>query len=160
MACALRCPVIVSRLDRLWRNVHCITGLMEHKVHFVVAALGRDCDDFTLQIYASLAEAERRMISERIKARLAWSNKLLGLRNPTKRTKASSDGLHVPPVESPTAISRIGYGTPRCLILPLEVEETSRKAASKRPDIIRQRPVGLLIDSINYVLFNSPPPKR
>ena len=37
-----RCPLIVSRLDRLSRNVHFITGLMEHKVHFVVAALGRD----------------------------------------------------------------------------------------------------------------------
>jgi len=30
-----RCPLIVSRLDRLSRNVHFITGLMEHKVHFV-----------------------------------------------------------------------------------------------------------------------------
>jgi DNA invertase Pin-like site-specific DNA recombinase len=84
----LRCPVIVSRLDRLSRNVHFTTGLMEHKVHFLVAALGRDCDDFTLHIYASLAEAERRMISERIKAALARSDKPLGLRNPTKRTKA------------------------------------------------------------------------
>jgi DNA invertase Pin-like site-specific DNA recombinase len=40
---AARCPLVVSRLDRLSRNVHFITGLMEHKVHFVVAALGRDC---------------------------------------------------------------------------------------------------------------------
>lgn len=66
-----RCPLIVSRLDRLSRNVHFITGLMEHKVHFVVAALGRDCDEFTLHIYASLAEQERKMISERTKAALA-----------------------------------------------------------------------------------------
>jgi DNA invertase Pin-like site-specific DNA recombinase len=66
-----RCPLIVSRLDRLSRNVHFITGLMEHKVHFVVAALGRDCDSFTLHIYASLAEQERKMISERIKAACA-----------------------------------------------------------------------------------------
>src|ERR1700720_3909090 len=66
-----RCPLIVSRLDRLSRNVHFITGLMEHKVHFMVAALGRDCDDFTLHIYASLAQQERKMISERIKAALA-----------------------------------------------------------------------------------------
>jgi hypothetical protein len=48
--------------------VHFITGLMEHRVHFVVAALGRDCDDFTLHIYASLAEQERKLISERTKA--------------------------------------------------------------------------------------------
>jgi DNA invertase Pin-like site-specific DNA recombinase len=65
---AERCPLIVSRLDRLSRNVHFITGLMEHKVHFMVAALGRDCDAFTLHIYASLAEQERKMISERCKA--------------------------------------------------------------------------------------------
>jgi DNA invertase Pin-like site-specific DNA recombinase len=38
-ACALkearasRCPLIVSRLDRLSRNVHFISGLMEHRVH-------------------------------------------------------------------------------------------------------------------------------
>jgi DNA invertase Pin-like site-specific DNA recombinase len=59
-----RCALIVSRLDRLSRNVHFISGLMEHKAHFVVAALGRDCDNFTLHIYASLAEQERKMVSE------------------------------------------------------------------------------------------------
>ena len=68
-----RCALIVSRLDRLSRNVHFITSLMEHKVHFIVAALGRDCDAFTLHIYASLAEQERKMISERTKAGLARS---------------------------------------------------------------------------------------
>src|SRR5690242_15782461 len=84
-----RYPLIVSRLDRLSRNVHFITGLMEHKVHFVVTALGRDCDEFTLHIYASLAEQERRMISERIKAALARSKNRgrLGLRNPTMHSK-------------------------------------------------------------------------
>jgi len=54
-----RVPLVVSRLDRLSRNVHFVTSLMEHQVHFIVAALGRDCDDFTLHIYASLAEAEK-----------------------------------------------------------------------------------------------------
>ena len=63
-----RCPLLVSRLDRLSRNVLFITGLMEHRVHFMVAALGRDCDEFTLHIYASLAEHERKMIGERTKA--------------------------------------------------------------------------------------------
>jgi DNA invertase Pin-like site-specific DNA recombinase len=62
------CPLIVSRLDRLSRNVHFITGLIEQKVHFIVAALGRDADKFTLHIYASLAEQERKLISERNKA--------------------------------------------------------------------------------------------
>jgi len=44
---------------------------MEHKVHFIVVALGRDCDDFTLHIYASLAQQERKMISERCKLAIA-----------------------------------------------------------------------------------------
>ncbi|HKF97023.1 MAG TPA: recombinase family protein [Steroidobacteraceae bacterium] len=39
-----RCPLIVSRLDRLSRNVHFVSGLMEHRVHFIVAAFGRDCE--------------------------------------------------------------------------------------------------------------------
>src|SRR5271163_4828978 len=87
---AARCPLIVSRLDRLSRNVHFITGLMEHRVHFLVAALGRECDDFTLHIYASLAEQERKIMSERIKAALARSKNRpkLGLRNPIMHSKA------------------------------------------------------------------------
>jgi DNA invertase Pin-like site-specific DNA recombinase len=85
---AARCPMIVSRLDRLSRNVHFITGLMEHKVHFMVAALGRDCDPFTLHIYASLAEQERKMISERIKAALARVRAQIPLGLRQKRSKA------------------------------------------------------------------------
>jgi DNA invertase Pin-like site-specific DNA recombinase len=87
------CPLIVSKLDRLSRNVHFITGLMEHKVHFVVAALGRDCDDFTLHIYASLAEQERKMISERIKGALAIAKrkgKKFGLRVSGRRPTITS----------------------------------------------------------------------
>jgi DNA invertase Pin-like site-specific DNA recombinase len=70
---SVRCPLVVSRLDRLSRNVHFITGLMEHKVHFIVAMFGRDVDNFTLHIYASLAEQERKMISERVKVAIAVS---------------------------------------------------------------------------------------
>lgn len=81
---AARCPLIVSRLDRLSRNVHFISGLMEHRVHFIVAALGRDCDKFTLHIYASLAEQERKMISERVKAAMARSKRTLGFRARSK----------------------------------------------------------------------------
>jgi DNA invertase Pin-like site-specific DNA recombinase len=65
---AANCSLIVSRLDRLSRNVHFIAGLMEFKVHFVVAAFGQDVDNFTLHIYASIAQQERKMIGERISA--------------------------------------------------------------------------------------------
>jgi DNA invertase Pin-like site-specific DNA recombinase len=77
---AARCPLIVSKLDRLSRNVHFITGLMEHRVHFIVAELGKDRDDFTLHIWASLAQQERKLISERTKAALARCKKKLGMR--------------------------------------------------------------------------------
>jgi DNA invertase Pin-like site-specific DNA recombinase len=64
-------PIIVAKLDRLSRDVHFISGLMAHKVPFIVAELGADTDPFLLHIYAALAEKERRLISERTKAGLA-----------------------------------------------------------------------------------------
>jgi len=67
----LRAPVIVAKLDRLSRDVHFISGLMKHKVPFIVAELGADTDPFMLHLFAALAEKERRLISERTKAALA-----------------------------------------------------------------------------------------
>ncbi len=95
-----RCPLLVSRLDRLSRNVHFITGLMEHKVHFRVAALGRDCDSFTLHIYASLAEQERKMISERAQAAAAVATRRgkqfgLALRSKAEQRRVSALGRAV-----------------------------------------------------------------
>jgi DNA invertase Pin-like site-specific DNA recombinase len=68
---ALRCPVAVSKLDRLSRDVHFISGLMTHRVPFVVADLGPDVDPFVLHLFAALAEKERALISGRIKSALA-----------------------------------------------------------------------------------------
>jgi DNA invertase Pin-like site-specific DNA recombinase len=95
---ASRSPLIVSKLDRLSRNVHFITGLMEHKVHFLVAAFGRDVDNFTLHIYASLAEQERKMIGERIKAAKAIAKKRgdkfgLQLRSKAERRRVIELGM-------------------------------------------------------------------
>jgi DNA invertase Pin-like site-specific DNA recombinase len=61
----LKCPIIVAKLDRLSRDVHFISGLMAHKVAFIVAELGADADPFMLHRYAALAEKERRLIGER-----------------------------------------------------------------------------------------------
>lgn len=63
-------PVAVSKLDRLSRDVHFISGLMAERVPFLVAELGADADAFVLHLYAALAEKERRLISERTKAGL------------------------------------------------------------------------------------------
>lgn len=64
-------PVLVSKLDRLSRDVHFISGLMARKVPFLVAELGADVDPFMLHLFAALAEKERAMISQRTKAALA-----------------------------------------------------------------------------------------
>jgi DNA invertase Pin-like site-specific DNA recombinase len=63
--------VVVAKLDRLSRDVHFISGLMAHKVPFVVAALGLDADPFMLHLYAAFAEKERSLISQRTRAALA-----------------------------------------------------------------------------------------
>ena len=66
-----KCCVLVSKLDRLSRDVAFVSGLMAQRVPFIVAELGRDADPFMLHLYAALAEKERRLISERTKAALA-----------------------------------------------------------------------------------------
>jgi len=67
---ALKCPVVVAKLDRLSRDVHFISGLMAQRVAFIVAELGADADPFMLHLFAALAEKERKVISERTKAAL------------------------------------------------------------------------------------------
>jgi DNA invertase Pin-like site-specific DNA recombinase len=61
-------PMIVAKLDLLSRDVHYISGLMKHRVPFIVTELGADTDPFLLHLYAALAEKERKLISERTKA--------------------------------------------------------------------------------------------
>jgi DNA invertase Pin-like site-specific DNA recombinase len=67
----LKAPVVVAKLCRLGRDVHFISGLMANRVPFVVTELGADADPFLLHLYASLAEKERSLISQRTKAALA-----------------------------------------------------------------------------------------
>ncbi len=68
---ASRCPVAVAKLDRLSRDVHFISGLMAHRVPFLVADLGPEVDPFVLHLYAALAEKERALIAGRTKSALA-----------------------------------------------------------------------------------------
>lgn len=65
-----KAPVLVAKLDRLSRDVHFISGLMVHRVEFVVCDLGRQSDPFVLHLYAALAEKERSLIAARTTAGL------------------------------------------------------------------------------------------
>src|SRR4051812_27138410 len=90
---AAKCAVLVSKLDRLSRDVAFVAGLMAQRVPFIVAELGRDADPFMLHLYAALAEKERRLISERTKAALA-AKKAQGakLGNPRNIASAGTAG--------------------------------------------------------------------
>ena len=56
-----RTYVVVSKLDRLSRDVHFISGLMAQDVPFLVTELGSDVDPFVLHLYAALAEKRARL---------------------------------------------------------------------------------------------------
>jgi DNA invertase Pin-like site-specific DNA recombinase len=60
-----------AKLDGLSRDVHFISGLMSHRVPFVVAELGADVDPFVLHLFAALAEKERSLSSTRTRQGLA-----------------------------------------------------------------------------------------
>lgn len=65
-----KATLVIAKLDRLARNVHFLSGLMESGVDFIC------CDNphatrLTLHILSAVAEDEARRISERTKAALA-----------------------------------------------------------------------------------------
>ena len=65
-----RATLLIAKLDRLARNVHFITGLIESGSDFVAADMP-NANKVMLQIYAVMAEHERDQISARTKAALA-----------------------------------------------------------------------------------------
>jgi len=85
--------IIVSKLDRLSRDVHFISGLMAERVPFLVAELGPDVDPFVLHLYAALSEKERQMISQRTKTALkAAKTRGVKLGNRTNLSEAQAKG--------------------------------------------------------------------
>ena len=66
--------LIVARTDRLSRNVHFLSGLLEQKIEFI-ACDNPSANNFTLHIMAAVAEQEALLISKRTKAALAAAKK-------------------------------------------------------------------------------------
>lgn len=62
--------LVIAKLDRLARNVHFISGLMESRVQFVACDLP-EANQLTLHVMAAFAEHEARRISERTRDALA-----------------------------------------------------------------------------------------
>lgn len=73
--------LVIAKLDRLSRNVSFISSLMDSKVNFICVDMP-EANEFTIHIFAALAQQERKMISERTKKGLAQSKKAKGFNNP------------------------------------------------------------------------------
>jgi DNA invertase Pin-like site-specific DNA recombinase len=62
--------LLIAKLDRLARNVHFVSGLMESKVKFVACDMP-EANELTIHIMAAFAEHEAKRISQRTKDALA-----------------------------------------------------------------------------------------
>ena len=65
-----KATLVIAKLDRLARNVHFISGLMESGVEFVAVDMP-SANRFVVHILAAVAEQEAEAISKRTKAALA-----------------------------------------------------------------------------------------
>lgn len=87
MARKLRVPLVVSKLDRLSRDVAFISKLMAGRIQFIALdAGGKDAEPFRLHLQAMIVEEERRKISQRTKDALAaLKRRGVKLGNPNRR---------------------------------------------------------------------------
>lgn len=98
--------LLVSKLDRLSRDLGFITALQKSGVQFVIAEMP-DATELTVHIYAALAQHERKLISQRTKDALAIAKangKLLG--NPCLRRGERIPGGGAPANANAARISK------------------------------------------------------
>lgn len=90
-----KATLVIAKLDRLARNVHFISGLLESGVQFVAVDMP-EADRTFLQMAAVFAEWEARKISERTKAALQAAKERgtkLGSPDPLRGSKIGSAAL-------------------------------------------------------------------
>lgn len=128
LAAKVKGLVLVSKLDRLSREVSLISTLMTQRVRFATAEDGLEVDPFMLHLKASFAEKERKMIGERTRAalaakkargepvgRAAWANPEVSSRRAveasTRAVKATADAFasQVAPMVRALAASGLTY---------------------------------------------------
>lgn len=90
LAKTMKAELIVSKLDRLSRDVEFVAGAMKRAT--IRVATMPNADPFQMHLYAALAQQEREFISQRTKAALAASKKKLGGRRIKKDGTWALDG--------------------------------------------------------------------
>ena len=92
-----KATLVIAKLDRLARNVHFVSGLLESGVNFVCADMP-EADRAFLQMAAVFAEWEATKISERTKAALKAKKArgaLLGFANPARQGMTAKEAARV-----------------------------------------------------------------
>ena len=95
-----KAKLVIAKLDRLARNVHFISGLMESGVDFVAVDMP-EANRLTVHVLAAVAEHEREQMSARTKAALAAAKargQKLGWSIPSRRAEqleAAAKGVAV-----------------------------------------------------------------
>jgi DNA invertase Pin-like site-specific DNA recombinase len=120
MCRALGGRLVVAKIDRLARNVHFVSGLMESGVDFVAADMP-SVNRLTIHVLAAVAEEEARAISQRTKDALAQAKargKKLG------GTRRRQDGVAIMTLTDDTrrrsAMARAGKAARRAAdVLPI-----------------------------------------
>jgi DNA invertase Pin-like site-specific DNA recombinase len=125
--------VVVAKLDRLSRDVAFITSLMTQKVKFVVAEFGLDADPTMIQMYAVLAERERKAIGQRTSAALqALKARGVTLGNKTNRVEAQAKSVKASQAKADDFAGKIAG-----IIKPLADTGLSHRQIAKRMNELR-----------------------
>ena len=126
-----KATLIIAKLDRLARNVHFISGLMESKIPFV-AVDNPHATPLTIHILAAVAEDERKRISQRTKEALAAA-----------KAKGKKLGVH---------------GKALGLINHMNADALAKKLIPTIHDILSMRPLSIraLADELNRKGIPSP----
>lgn len=111
-----KATLVIAKLDRLARNVHFISGLLESKIAFVCCDMP-DANKLTIHILAAIAEHEREMIAKRTKEGLAAAKAkgiILGNREQAKANRnAASERAKV---LAPTLLLFEGMSATQCAL--------------------------------------------
>ena len=95
--------LVIAKLDRLSRDAHFLLGLQKAGVRFVAADMP-EANEMVVGILAVVAQAERKMISERTKAGERWI---------WRKAEANSEALRAAGLLTETSMqTSMGHGPP------------------------------------------------